>query len=245
MVIQSVKLNDTQKSKGLRGRPAIPAPSLKPLDVSSDEPIERKVYSAIRYSIMSGDIMPGSRLSSRSIADALGVSPMPVREALKRLDADGVITSVAKSGFTVNSLTRDEYQEILEIRLMLEPMLGRKAATRVTDKDVSRAIWLQDRMITTTNSRQYLNYNHQMHFLVYAAANQPHTLSLVENVWLKLGPTLHMLYGERITVTASEHHSALVKGLVDRSPDLVENALRADIKGAGEVASERLKHRST
>lgn len=241
------KSNVGNHKKSIRGRPATPAPILRALDISSDEPIERKVYSAIRYSLMSGNIMPGAKLSSRSIAEALGVSATPVREALKRLEADGIMEGVFKSGFTVKPLTRDEYHEIFDIRLVLEPMLGRKAAGRVSDVDIKRATWLHDRMTATTNWRQYLDYNYQMHFLVYRAAQQPHTLSLVENVWLKLGPTLNTIYAnEAITAseyasTASEHHAALLRGLIERSPDLVEKALLADIRDAVSVADIRLQ----
>ena len=81
------------------GRPPIPAPEIEALDSESDEPIERQIYLALRRSLMSGAILPGSRISSRSIASSLGVSAMPVREALKRLESDGAMKSSAKSCF--------------------------------------------------------------------------------------------------------------------------------------------------
>lgn len=82
---------------------------LEPLDAASDGPIDRQVYHAIRRSLMAGLIQPGSKLSIRPIAGALGVSAMPVREALKRLDADGILQSAAKSAYVVLTLSREEY----------------------------------------------------------------------------------------------------------------------------------------
>lgn len=220
----------TKKRPSPRGRPKITAPALEPLDAQSNEPIDKQVYQAIRRSIMSGGLPPGGRLSSRSIADALGVSPMPVREALKRLDADGVIHSAAKSGFLVHDLTAVEYEEILTIRLQIESLLIREAAAKITPEEVDQATWLLERMKASKDWSRVLQYNYQLHFLAYQAAHMPYALSITENIWLRVGPALHRVEQKVPLTQSTKHLSNMVKALRNKNPILAEKHLRTDIE---------------
>ncbi|MBL8583980.1 MAG: GntR family transcriptional regulator, partial [Rhizobiaceae bacterium] len=91
-----------------RGRPPSSAPDLVSVDSALVEPVERQVYRSIRQGLMSGVIAPGAVLTSRSLAAQLLVSPQPVRDALKRLEADGILESRPQSGFFLRGLTADE-----------------------------------------------------------------------------------------------------------------------------------------
>ncbi len=231
-------------TRRIAGRPPTPAPDLEPLSAESDEPIERQVYLALRRSMMSGSILPGARISGRSIANALGVSSMPVREALKRLESDGAVSSSAKSAFIVNYPTLKEFKEILRIRLQLEMMLAREATPLISDADVGRVEWLQDRMKQSRNYAQVLGYNYKMHFLIYRAADMPYAMSLVENVWVKIGPMLHEIYSDKKTTAALfDHHNTIVAGLKQRDPDSVALAVRADLEDAAAVIVRSLADR--
>jgi DNA-binding GntR family transcriptional regulator len=222
------------------GRPPIPAPEIEALDSESDEPIERQIYLALRRSLMSGAILPGSRISSRSIASSLGVSAMPVREALKRLESDGAMKSSAKSCFVINFPTVEEFAEILQIRLRLEIMLAREATPRLSDAEIEQISWLQERMAQSKSWRQVLSYNYKMHFQIYRAASMPFALSLVENIWVKIGPTLHVVYDEKTGATPFDHHYTIIEGLRERDPEKVEQAIRSDLKDAATVIKQRL-----
>jgi GntR family colanic acid and biofilm gene transcriptional regulator len=212
-----------------RGRPAVIAPALEPLDATSEGPVDRQVYQAIRKSLMAGAIQPGSKLSSRSIAGALGVSQMPVREALKRLDADGVLRSSAKSAFVVHNLTQEEYREILAVRLPLEGLLIRRATERVSAAEIDMTFWLVDRMKASRDWRHVLKYNFDLHFLLYRSAEMPYVLSIVENIWLRIGPALHMVNEAMPIERVAEPLDEVVAAVRARDPDRAEAALHADI----------------
>jgi GntR family colanic acid and biofilm gene transcriptional regulator len=226
------------------GRLPIPAPEIEALDPESAEPIERQVYLALRRSMMSGAVLPGSRVSSRSIASSLGVSAMPVREALKRLESDGAMKSSVKSAFVVTYPTIEEFAEILKIRLHLEGMLAREATPRIGKGDIDKAAWLQDRMAQSRSWPQVLSYNYKMHFLIYRAAAMPYALSLVENIWVKIGPALHAVYGDEPGTTPFDHHDAVVDGLRERDADRVEAAILGDLEDAAALIENRLTGRS-
>jgi GntR family transcriptional regulator, colanic acid and biofilm gene transcriptional regulator len=218
------------------GRPPTPAPDLEALDSESSEPIERQVYMSLRRSMMSGAILPGARISSRSIASSLGVSPMPVREALKRLESDGAVAGFAKSAFVVNYPSAAQFAEILKVRLQLECMLAREAVSKITKEDIDRASWLQSRMCQSDNYLQILNYNYKMHFLIYRAAEMPFALSLVENIWVKIGPTLHAVYADRTApATLLPYHDMVINGLKNKDCDMVERGIQSDLEEAALV----------
>ncbi|MEM6682770.1 MAG: GntR family transcriptional regulator [Pseudomonadota bacterium] len=235
----------TRKTKtgASRGRPALPPPDLEPLDTDSGLPTDRLVYNAIRKALMSGAIMPGAKLSSRSIANALGVSAMPVREALKRLDADAVLQSTAKSSFKVREITAQHYEEILAIRLPLEGLLTRHAVAHLTANDIAYLRTLIARMETTQDWKALLRDNYSMRFHIYEKANLPYALSLVENIWLRVGPILHELNlrEEHASHSAQRHHYDLVDALEQKNPKLAERALQADILLNAEMLRPRLK----
>lgn len=189
---------------------------------------------------MAGLIQPGSKLSIRPIAGALGVSAMPVREALKRLDADGILQSAAKSAYVVLALSREEYREVLEVRLPLEGLLIRRAAEAMDAADIERLQRLSDRMKASRDWRHVLKYNFDLHFLLYRGAGMPFVLSIVENIWLRIGPALHMVNEAVPLDGAFEHLNAAVRAVAARDPGAAEQALHADILQNAEALLERL-----
>ncbi|MFJ6194711.1 GntR family transcriptional regulator [Micromonospora sp. NPDC092111] len=88
------------------------------------------VYESVKALIMEHALAPGDRISIDGLARSLQVSPTPVREALARLESDGLVRKRAMSGYTTTALlTRAEFEELFELRLLLEPAAARRAAT--------------------------------------------------------------------------------------------------------------------
>jgi len=241
MVSEIVENDKTKKVRRSSGRTPIPAPDIEALTFDGKEPIERQVYLALRKALMSGSILPGSRISSRSIAASLGISTMPVREALKRLESDGALTSLVKSSFLVSYPSAREFEEILQIRLQMEGMLARNAVPLISLEQIREVEWLQERMSQSTSWRQVLNYNQQMHFTIYSAADMPYALSLVENIWVRIGPALHAIYGTKLSEEPFVHHNEIIQALKVRDPDMIDKAIRLDLEEAAETIEAKLR----
>jgi len=212
-----------------RNRDRLQAPELAAISPYSDVPIERQVYDTLRRSLMRGELAPGTKISSRSVADALGTSAMPVREALKRLEADNVLESQAKRGFVVRSMTESEFQEILQIRLELEGMAIRTAANQMTASRISSLHRLEKTMHAEQDVRTILDLNYQFHFTIYRAAKMPITLSIIENIWLRLGPALWNMVDDYANNDADENHLKIIKSLEKGDADAAVEALCADM----------------
>lgn len=95
-------------------------------------------YEGIRDAILSGALQPGERVKERDVAAQMGVSTTPVKEALRRLEQEGLVVAQPRRGAVVSSLARIPVAEIEEIRALLESMAARLAADRMTDAEITR-----------------------------------------------------------------------------------------------------------
>ncbi|MGH9064624.1 MAG: GntR family transcriptional regulator [Acidimicrobiales bacterium] len=91
-----------------------------------------RAFSVLHNAIVTGVLEPGERLPIEDLAELLGMSPMPIREALRRLDSEGMVDSVPHRGARVTELSTEDLQEVYEARLALEPIALRRAAERFT-----------------------------------------------------------------------------------------------------------------
>ncbi|NBZ89381.1 GntR family transcriptional regulator [Stagnihabitans tardus] len=97
--------------------------------------LRRSAYDAIKTLIITGQLTPGARVTEIELTEQLGVSRTPVREALNRLERDGLLVSRSKTGFAVNSFDLGSAEEVFDLREMLEPRSSALAACRVSDAD--------------------------------------------------------------------------------------------------------------
>ena len=141
------------------------------------------VYKALESAILSGYIRPGERIVTKEIAQRLAVSKIPVREALRRLEAGGLISTKPNCGSTVAELSKENLKEILQIRINLECMAAQRAATSdgsdLVDRlntyhqeySVARASNIADRLLQS---------NKKFHHTLYQAAQMPILLNMIE-----------------------------------------------------------------
>src|SRR3954470_22246335 len=141
-------------------------------------------YERIRALILTGDIPPGTRLGQVDLADRLGVSRTPVREALRRLDAEGLVDFQDNRGFRVAELAIEDVVRRLEVRLLLEPGIARLAAERATDADL-HALEANVRREERARSAQAVHdASREFHLLVAAAAHNGELVATIEGLWL-------------------------------------------------------------
>lgn len=158
---------------------------LQPIRVST---VIEAVYDRLRTAITAGALAPGTKVSIRSIADSCQVSTMPVREALRRLESDGLVVFGRRS-ITVSNLSADQVTQVFRIRLQLELLATEWAIEQVTEDDVAD---LQD--ILTRMDRpdigvdEWRSLNQDFHRRFYDCARSPHLLELIGRVWDKVEP---------------------------------------------------------
>ena len=200
-----------------------------------------EAYEQLRLALMSGQLKPGQPITVRGLADAMGISLTPAREAMGRLAAEGVLAEGPNRTVSVPRLNPHDYDELMRIRLALEPMAAAEAARNLTDEDLAELRALQDEHREAHASGDYqrvLRCNELFHFTLYRKAGMPALVQILEGLWLRIGPTLSLLHESAFTGSAWRgdiNHRAVLAGLTRRDPVRVEKAVRSDLEG-GRVA---------
>ena len=143
-------------------------------------------YEAIRDGILVGRHGPGQRLIADELARELGVSRMPVREALHRLEAAGLVTIAPHRGAMVSELSESECAEIYHIRAVLDGLATRLASPNLTQAHHARLARLLEEMeaaVAAQDLDRILRVNREFHTLIWAAARAPRLRELLENLY--------------------------------------------------------------
>jgi len=149
---------------------------------SKSKTVAQAVYENLRQAILTGAIEPGAHLSQDEIAGRLGVSRMPVREALGRLQAEGMVRFETYRGATVTPLSRSEAEQVYLMRIALEPSLGRLGAQKLEPADVlalERAYRAMAAALQAGDAGAFFEQVRAFHETLYAAAGMPLVLAQV------------------------------------------------------------------
>jgi DNA-binding GntR family transcriptional regulator len=146
------------------------------------------VYDHLKDEIINGHLEPGLKLVETTLADRLGVSRTPIREALTRLEQDGLTERRAR-GYYVRERSPEEVLDIYESRCVLEAMAGRVAAERRTDHDLRQLRWIADMntSVDTDDHTAMAAYNRRFHQAVWRAAHNEPLLDLLQRLELHIG----------------------------------------------------------
>ncbi len=215
-----------------------PTRTLKPVETKT---VQEIVYRELFQAIISGRIPPGEKLVIEKIANRMKVSPMPVREALYRLQAAGFILTRRKKGSIVNELSPENLEEITEIRLALEPMVARKAAVNPRKKTLKRLEDLHGAYIaarTNRNIENFLSINREFHHTIYRAADMPILLPIIDGLWGRISPYLHILMREQDysdSKWAINTHQGMLNAMRAGEPQMVVECVTADLTKAAQA----------
>jgi DNA-binding GntR family transcriptional regulator len=191
-----------------------------------------RVYQRLAERLMAGAFRPGQTLSMQRLADALGTSTTPVREALRRLATNGAVEIQAKRAVRIPRMTRSRFDEIGQLRLATEGLAARYAAERISPSQLKSLVRLNeamDRALAERAAEKYLEMNQAFHFCIYTAANAPVALSIIEGLWLQMGP-VQGLYTETSVGVGSTAHARVLEALQQRNADAAAEALQEDIR---------------
>jgi DNA-binding GntR family transcriptional regulator len=185
----------------------------------------------LRTAITDGELAPGARLVEADLVELFGVSRSNVRLAIEALAADGLVERIPNRGARVRVVSTEEAVAITEARMVLEALIARKAAERVTDDDVARLRAQVGRMRDAVEAGDLLTYSaliQQLHGMVRELADQPVATGLVDRLQAQL--VRHQfrlsLRPGRPQVSLSGL-TALVDAIADRDPDRAEAAATA------------------
>jgi len=199
-----------------------------------------QTYQRLIAELRRGSIAPGDRLVEAELAVRLGVSRTPVREAIRQLEAEGLVVHMARQGATVRALDYAEVMELYEMRAVLEGTAARLASRAASDIELDELESLNEELVATADPLLAANLNRQFHAnLLEAAKNRFLRRSMValQNTLMILGPTT--LADENRANQACDEHRQVLQAMRARAGTAAEDAMRQHIE-----ASQRVRLRS-
>jgi DNA-binding GntR family transcriptional regulator len=196
------------------------------------------VYRQLTDLILDGEIVPGQSITIQSIADAFGVSAMPVREALQRLTAEHVLTVISGRTIGVPPLSADRFYDLLRVRLEIEALAGDWATHQISKNDLEeleKLITEMDETIQSGNMPAYIRLNRAFHFQIYRASNSQALMAIIKTLWLQISPYFHFLHGSGNYSHARKHHKEILEALIAKDSRAVREGIQNDLQSAGNV----------
>jgi DNA-binding GntR family transcriptional regulator len=204
------------------------------LDKIESKTLRQKVYELLKEKIITAEILPGQKISLRNLAVMLGVSLMPVREALWQLESEKVVIIQSNRHMRVNNLTTQEMMEAYRIRLTLETMAAKMACDLRSDSDLSKVkgilLELQE---SIKEPKLYLKINRRFHFEIYRLSKSPMLLDIIDGLWARVGPYFYLHTTERRDLSVPmKFHQAMFEALIERDKRKMNRAIGGDLKTA-------------
>lgn len=197
-------------------------------------------YEELRQRILSGELVQGQSISQEQLAAELGVSTTPLREALRRLDAEGLVTLDAHRDARVTGLNAEEARSLFEVRERLDPLATMLAATRRTEADITAirtTLADLEPLSRTTTTVQALLVHREFHRSVYTASHNPLLMSLLEGLWDKADR--YRLVGLRSTPDSTDdservrqEHIAIAEAVIAGDAKTAERVMKKHVQGS-------------
>ncbi len=190
-----------------------------------------RVYRSLRTRIMHGELDPGESLTLRGIGKQYDVSMTPVREALRRLVAEGALTLSSSGRVATPELSNERIEELAALRALLEPELATRALPRAHPALIDRLETINhgvSQMVARRDAIGYIRMNLEFHRTLYLRAQAPAILAMTETVWLQLGPTMRALYGRLQRSEPPYHHKLILAALKAGDDPGLRLAVRMD-----------------
>jgi len=184
------------------------------------------VADELRRLILDGDLRPGQRLGQEMLAERFKASRMPVREALRQLEAEGLVSIIRNSGAWVSKLDAFEFDQTYKMREVVEPLAIRESIPNLTDAQISRLEELVEEIDATAGSKRdvegFLRLDREFHLLTYAGVRHQPLMDLVIRQWNTTQHYRRLLVQRQApedVVATNLDHALILDGIRRRDPE--------------------------
>lgn len=209
---------------------------LVPIKLDNYKPLRELVFESIREAIIAGQLRPGERLMEIQLADEMGVSRTPVREAIRKLELEGLVIMIPRKGAYVSGLSMKDISEVFEIRSALEGLAAELAAERITDEELES---LERHLVRIAESIErgdlitVVEIDTDFHSMLYTASRNQRLSQIINNLreQIQRFRQTSLSYPGRMR-NALEEHRRIVEAISTRDPELARKAAQDHIENA-------------
>ena len=212
------------------------------LNTQDLETIPVKICRVIREAIIKGDFQPGERLIQDELAKSLGVSRMPIREAIKQLEAEGYVTLEPHKGAIVREFSVKEIEEIYFLRSKFEPLVVKESLKFINTNIIQQLENLIEEMNQTKEVSKFIELNIVFHNLLIKDCPWEKLNSFIKNLWTGFPQQTPHLLPDQIEVSKQEH-KAMIEAIKVGNDQLVCEIMERHIIRAGNQVLENIKNK--
>ncbi len=148
-----------------------------------DRLLSVRIADELRRAVLDGHVLPGTRVRQEVLATQFGASRIPVREALRQLESEGLVVLVPNSGAWIAKINPEECVEVYKIRELLEPLAMSESIARLSEADTSMLEQMVCEMEAMTSVEDYIRQDRQFHLRCYSKAQMPKLLTMIDQFW--------------------------------------------------------------
>jgi len=218
---------------------------LLPVNLDSYKPLRELVLDAIREAIINGDLKPRERLMEIQLAEELGVSRTPIREALRKLEIEDFIVMIPRKGAYVADISFKDIADVYEIRAALEGLAAGLAAERITDEELEemeRHLVSKAEAIANNDIEKLVEVDTKFHELIYQASRNDRLSVIINNLreQIQRFRKTSLSVPGRMNRSLEEHRS-IVEAIQSRDSRLARQVAQEHIENAENIMMESLK----
>ncbi len=196
-------------------------------------PAHERVYRQLRALLLFGEMPPGAPITIQGLTERLEAGMTPVREAIRRLTAEGALDFQGNRRISVPRRDAAAVCELIHARVAIEPELARRACGHATAEDIANLRAIDDRLDAAIDSgdvRGYLEENYRFHARLNGLAQAPILRDLADGLWLRFGPSLRVVCGRYGTQSLPDQHKAILAALAAGDTARVAAAMEDDVR---------------
>ncbi|MCM2474529.1 GntR family transcriptional regulator [Rhizobium sp. CG5] len=213
-------------------------PALAPVDITT---VQERVYQSLRLGLLKGEFLPGEQVSIRALAEMLGTSPMPVRDAVARLIAERALEQSGPRTLRVAPYLASDHENYIRIRMRLEGYAAERAASAPRNPMLIDALRRHNdgigEALAVRDFDAALAGNQAFHFELYGAGGYPQLLDIISTLWLRTGPIVasarkdEALF-ERLFNNGVKIHNDAIEAIIQRDRAAARRAINLDIRSS-------------
>ncbi|MCI5822685.1 MAG: GntR family transcriptional regulator [Lachnospiraceae bacterium] len=204
------------------------------LDMDSYLPLRDVVFNTLRNAILRGDLKPGERLMEMHLANKLGVSRTPIREAIRMLEQEGLAVTIPRKGAQVAKMTEKDLQDVLEIRDSLDELAVRMACQRLTEDqlvELKSAMKVFEMATKSKDARKICEADENFHNVIYRMADNPKLETIVNNLREQMYRYRYEYVKENSSYQQLIHeHAAIIEGFEKRDEAYVKEIMHTHLE---------------
>ncbi len=202
-------------------------------DLNGYLPLRDIVFNTLREAILSGDLLPGERLMETQLAEKIGVSRTPIREAIRKLELEGLVEMIPRKGAQVASMTKKDIQDVLEVRAVLEELAVKLACKKITDEQMYNLKIINEDFsiaVEKQNLQMMANKDVEFHDIIFKIADNDKLTQIINNLREQIYRYRVVYLNDKTYLqTIQDEHNEIIIAIEEKNIDMAITTIRKHI----------------